>query len=152
MFKKISIHYVIFILAIGALTIVMLFLRSGQQDSFRTKAVLKSGSLEVPVALADTAALRQQGLSDTASLPAGAGMLFVFSAPAVQGFWMKDMQYPLDIVWIDNTMTVVGIAANVMPDTYPQVFYSPAPVQYVLEVNAGYAQLHGIAVGKQFTL
>lgn len=130
----------------------MLFLRSGQQDSFNATAVLKGGSLEVPVALADTTALRQHGLSDTASLPAGVGMLFVFPAPAVQGFWMKDMQYPLDIVWMDSAMTVVGIASNVMPDTYPQVFYSPAPVQYVLEVNAGYAQMHGIAVGKQFTL
>ncbi len=60
---------------------------------------------------------------------------------------MKEMYVPLDIVWLSDTGTIVGIDQAVQPDTYPHVFYPPQPVRYVLEMHAGAAQEHGWKVG-----
>lgn len=94
----------------------------------------------IQVEVADTEALREQGLSDRASLPAGRGMLFVFDEPGDYGFWMRNMRFPLDIVWLEREgegYRAVDITRNVLPDTFPQVFYPPRPVKYVLETNPG---------------
>lgn len=79
-------------------------------------------------------------------------MLFVYSQPSIHQFWMKDMQFPIDIIWIDNGK-VVGITDNVPPPdpntTLNQLptYSSPQPVSAVLEVNAGYAAMYNIMAG-----
>jgi uncharacterized membrane protein (UPF0127 family) len=161
MFKKdFRTHYVISILVIGAVLVVgLLFLRSHHRalvaavvsDSIYNKT-LTAGSLTIPVSVADTEAAREQGLSDTASLPAQAGKLFVFQAPGMPGFWMKDMEYGLDFVWFDSNLKIVSITTDVAANTYPKIFYPSQPVLYVLEVNAGFSAQHNLAVGEQFTL
>jgi uncharacterized membrane protein (UPF0127 family) len=113
---------------------------------------LTSGSLAIPVSIADTEASREQGLSGTPDLPAHDGKLFVFPTSGNQGFWMKDMNYSLDFVWIGSDMKIVGITPNVAADTYPKIFYSPQPVQYVLEVNAGFSAQYRLHQGQQFIL
>jgi uncharacterized membrane protein (UPF0127 family) len=155
MFKNTRIYNVIFILvAVGALTLVVLFLRSRQAVPVQPiqGAVLSTDTVRIPVSIADTSASREQGLSNTLSLPEEKGMLFIFEHDDAYGFWMKDMRYPLDMVWIDSAMKIAGITANVSDKSYPQIFYAPQPVRYVLEVNAGYAAAHSLAVGQQFTL
>ena len=110
---------------------------------------------EVPcleVEIADTPDLQIQGLSGRQSLDEDKGMLFVYEKPAVLGFWMKDMRFPIDIIWLGDDMRVLGIEARVSPDTYPTVFYSPEPVRYVLEVNAGWAERNGITPGNEICL
>src|ERR1700744_2057454 len=102
------------------------------------------GQLEIPVAIADTAAKQQQGLSDTPSLPANDGMLFAFDTPGKIGFWMKDMNYSLDFVWLDNSMKIVAIDTDVTPATYPKIYYPPQDISYVLEVNAGFSTTHNL--------
>jgi uncharacterized membrane protein (UPF0127 family) len=78
-------------------------------------------------------------------------MLFVFSEVATRGFWMRNMSFPIDIVWIDKNKNVIGILEDVDPDTYPNIFFPPSPVKYVLELNAGYADKNGIASGTPLT-
>ena len=56
--------------------------------------------------VADTDASRTLGLSGRDSLDSGAGMLFTFDAPGIYPFWMKDMKFPLDMVWIDSGKVV----------------------------------------------
>jgi uncharacterized membrane protein (UPF0127 family) len=90
---------------------------------------------------------KEKGLGGRFSLPADEGMLFVFSPEGEYGFWMKDTLIPLDIVWIKADKTVAGVAYNVMPDTYPQIFLPPQPILYVLELNASAAEKFGIATG-----
>jgi uncharacterized membrane protein (UPF0127 family) len=90
--------------------------------------------------LAQTPAEQEQGLSGTASLPANTGKLFVFEHPDMYGFWMKDMNYAIDIIWFDENLKIVGIAKNTTPKTYPNVFYPNKNSQYVLEINAGDAE------------
>ena len=109
--------------------------------------MLKVGSTEIRVAYASTEAEQEQGLSGTAPLTSEQGMLFMFSEPSVQSFWMKDMNYPIDIIWIDAGKKVIGVSAGADPSSYPQVYSSVLPAQYVLEVASGFAEANGIVPG-----
>ena len=75
------------------------------------------------------------------------GMLFAFPTPGMMGFWMKDTYIPLDMIWIDQDKTVVGMSENVLPDSYPKIYLPPSPVLYVLEINGGAAARLGINLG-----
>jgi len=109
---------------------------------------LTIGGTTIYVKIADTPALQEHGLSDTASLPPDQGMLFVFPRSGIYAFWMKDMHYSLDMIWMDDNGKVIYIAPNVSPDTYPaQTFSSDKPAKYVLEVNAGFAAQHTVRIG-----
>ncbi len=98
------------------------------------------------VALADEPKEQEQGLSGRTGLAADRGMLFIFPDSAQYGFWMKDMKFPLDIVWIKDNQ-VVGISEKLAPETYPSLFYPPAPVDKVLEINAGQVEKFNIKIG-----
>ncbi len=102
---------------------------------------------EMTIEIADTDAARTQGLSGRTEVPDNYGMLFVFDTPDSYGFWMKDMFVSIDIIWLRDDGTIVGIEDSVSPDTYPQAFNSPEPVRYVLETRAGYARDHGWTIG-----
>ncbi|MEK7501598.1 MAG: DUF192 domain-containing protein [Patescibacteria group bacterium] len=102
---------------------------------------------DIQVEISDTLDKTELGLSNRPSLDPDSGMLFVFSDSEPQSFWMKDMLFPLDIVWINADKKVTGIASNLSPDSYPEAFDSPGEVQYVLELNAGGANNFGIATG-----
>lgn len=104
-------------------------------DACTQEFVLHEKSLEVCVA--NTDALREQGLSNTPSLAPGKGMLFEFEEAGQYGFWMKDMNYPIDIIWIDENLQEVFRAESVPADSYPKIFNSPVPAKYVLETNPG---------------
>ncbi len=117
-----------------------------------SEATLVSGDLHIPVTIADTQEEQEQGLSGTVSLPENTGKLFVFKDPGVYGFWMKDMQYPLDLIWIDSSMHIIDINKDVTPQTYPNVFYPPQQVLYVLEVNSGFSTTHHMEVNQLLAL
>lgn len=110
------------------------------------------GESWLTVEVADTELARERGLSGRASLKEGTGLLFVFDKDGTWGIWMKDMNFPIDIVWLDASGVVVSVAAEVSPDTYPEVFYPSALARYVLEVPAGYAEKAGIAEGVKIVL
>jgi uncharacterized membrane protein (UPF0127 family) len=117
------------------------------------KQVIHIGTAKLTVELAENAATWEKGLSDRPLLDPDTGMLFVFPRLHIPLFWMKDMKFPLDIIWIaDNT--VVGIDKNVpIPDGGKLPTYSPkVPVDKVLEVPAGYSDNNGIAEGSELTL
>lgn len=111
--------------------------------------VIEVGGVRVTVEVADTDALRVQGLSGRTALPEGSGMLFVFERDDAWGIWMKDMRFAIDILWADKDGVVTTIIASISPDTYPQVFSPALPARYVLELPAGFAAKHGIAKGAQ---
>ena len=83
------------------------------------------------------------------SLPADAGMLFVFPDEASRTFWMKHTLIPLDMLFISADKRVVSIQHDAAPCitlTCP-LDSSNGKAMYVLEVNAGFAKQHGISVG-----
>lgn len=101
----------------------------------------------IRVAIADTPALQELGLGNRNGLGANEGMLFIFPTDSEYAFWMKDMYFSIDMVWISNAGKIVYMAQNVSPQTYPENFVPTSPARYVLELNAGYAQAHGFKVG-----
>ena len=90
-----------------------------------------------------------QGLSGMPSLPASRGYLFVSSKPEQIYIWMKDMNFPIDIYWLDENEIVVHKSANVSPSTYPESFTSPGLAQYVVETTVGAVD---ISLGERFEL
>jgi uncharacterized membrane protein (UPF0127 family) len=97
----------------------------------------------------DTKPSRELGLSGRGSLPKDGGMLFGFDRPGVYGFWMKDMKFSLDLIWIDSNGQVVTIERDVKPETYPTVFKNSVNALYVLEIAAGEAEKKGIFLGSK---
>lgn len=125
------------LLALFALLSPSLFFKPPTAD-------LNVGGQKLSLDIASTDAARQQGLSDRNSLPADRGMLFVFSQPGKQCFWMKDMRFSLDMVFLNSKKQIVHIEPNIAPNTYPKNYCADS-AQYVIELNAGVAaklQLH----------
>lgn len=108
---------------------------------------VRIGGRVIDVDLADTPALQQQGLSGVERLDEGTGMLFVFEETAPRPFWMKDMNFPIDIIWIDENFNIVYIKNNATPESYLEVFTPETHARYVLEVAAGFAVENDIKVG-----
>ena len=108
----------------------------------------------VDVEVADTDALRTLGLSNRKYLGDYNGMLFVFEKDVSNPFWMKDTYINLDIIFIDQKGFIVDIKKNNEPcttDSCPHIFPSTT-YRYVLEVNGGFSDLNGVAVGQSMVL
>ncbi len=117
--------------------------------------VVEVGGAAFKVEVSDDAEERSQGLSGRDPLPDDGGMLFVYQEPVVPGFWMRQMRFPLDFVWIGDDCTVADVTPDVpapepgTPESELTLYRPSAPVLYNLEVNAGTAARHGIGVGDE---
>ncbi|MDP3901511.1 MAG: DUF192 domain-containing protein [bacterium] len=100
------------------------------------------------VEIADTIASRTKGLSGREQLADNRGMYFIFDKPAIYSFWMKGMNFPLDIIWISDNR-VVGFMKNALPDDSdkPDIYTAPGLVDRVLEINAGLVERLDIRIG-----
>jgi uncharacterized membrane protein (UPF0127 family) len=104
--------------------------------------------VRLSVEVADTPAERGRGLSGREMLPENSGMLFVFDTPGRYGFWMYGMKFPLDIIWIDESLKVVYFVENAQPCVnICETYEPPADALYVLEVNAGFVKKYGLKTG-----
>src|SRR5919107_4775309 len=97
--------------------------------------------LNINVSLAETPEQQTKGLSIKNTLGENEGMLFVFDTPKKNSFWMKDMKFPIDIIWISSNHTIIHIEKSLSP-CISFLFcpsYSPEEnSQFVLEVNSNY--------------
>jgi len=96
---------------------------------------------------------RIKGLSNKANLPKNEGLLFIFNEEGFHGIWMKDMNFPIDIAWLNKDKRIIYIKENIEPDTFPTVFSPEKNIfneksLYVLEVNAGFFSEKNINVGE----
>ena len=114
-------------------------------------------NIVIPVEIADTPALEAKGLSGRSSLDANSGMLFTVDPKNNEPiFWMKNMLIHLDIIWIKDNR-IIKIDANIpapvsgTTDKDLTLYKSPGPVDYVLEVNAGFTFSNNIKVGDTVT-
>jgi uncharacterized membrane protein (UPF0127 family) len=113
--------------------------------------VVRIGTVALTVELAVTPEERIRGLSGRNEIGAD-GLLFIFPESADHGIWMKDMHFPIDIIWIGDDLTVVHIERNVHPETYPKVFRPRVPARYVLETESHVADTFGFAVGQSVVI
>ena len=88
------------------------------------------------------------GLSNKSSIKENEGMLFVLSPSSRRGFWMKDMKFPIDVIWLNENKEIVYIKKNLMPCvTNCPVYYPDRESKYVLEVVAGFVDKQNLKVG-----
>lgn len=118
----------------------------------RPTTTLQNEGRKYRLEIVTTAAAQEKGLGGRKNMATDHGMIFVFSKPATQCFWMKDMQFSLDMIWLDSTKRVTKVAANISPATYPEKYCSDVTTKYVIELNAGEAEKAGIGVGDTLRL
>jgi hypothetical protein len=103
------------------------------------------GRHAVSVEIARTDPERAKGLMNRRELAPDAGMLFLFDETAPHAFWMKNTLISLDMIFIAEDGRVVGVVERAVPgDLSPR---SAGPSRYVLEVNGGWAEAHGVRAG-----
>lgn len=104
------------------------------------------GVARFTVEIARTKAQRELGLMNRTTMPASAGMLFVFDTPTHAQFWMKDTLIPLDMIFVDPAGVVSRVKANARPQDL-SIIDGGSNVKFVVEINAGLAAALGIAPG-----
>ncbi len=109
--------------------------------------VIVIGDTALTVEIADTVEKRAQGLSGREKLKKNTGMFFVFDEPDKYGFWMKDMKFNIDIIWLNSHGQIIYMKESVSPDTYPETFTPDQEALYVLEVPAGFAAEKHLELG-----
>jgi uncharacterized membrane protein (UPF0127 family) len=137
----------------GAMVFLAYFWQGNQMGSlFSPGTLIHVGKTSVIVEIVRTEEARERGLSGRDALSPGHGMLFMFESEGLPGIWMKDMKFPIDIIWADKDGAIVTIARKVAPESYPAVFTPKSPSLYVLEVPPGFADQYGIAEGDKIVL
>jgi uncharacterized membrane protein (UPF0127 family) len=115
-----------------------------------SEGVSFDNGIEVIVEIAQTPAQLQTGLMNREYLHENTGMLFIFKSEEKHSFWMKNMSFPIDIIWINANLKIVDITNEALPcRVEPCPTYTPSvPTKYVLEVPAGFAQKNLIETGQ----
>ncbi len=151
---KRGILIILFIVAIILTTIFMLIGKkeavSEQQNPPPIPSLSINGHL-INLEIADTVQKRTAGLSGRSSLPQDTGMLFIFDSPQKYQFWMYEMKFPLDFIWLDGNK-VVQIDENVPApaENGPIAAISPKyAADKILEVNVGFIESTGIKAGDE---
>jgi len=119
------------------------FQKEGTLTIFPTS---NSSPLFLDIEVAENDAERMRGLMDRYNLPENAGMLFIFEKDEPRSFWMKNTFISLDIIYINSNKEIVSIQKYTQPKTTSSI-PSEKPAMYVLEVNAGFTDSHGIKPG-----
>lgn len=128
--------------------IFLIFLFNISQKSGEIKIVKIAGQ-DIKVELAKTIEVQQLGLSGREKLAENAGMLFVFDKIGKYYFWMKDMKFPIDMIWIDENMKVIFIKKDAKSTSPLQNFGPDIDSKYVLEVNANFSEKNNLKVGDE---
>ena len=105
--------------------------------------------------VADTDDKRSKGLSGVENMFENQGMLFIFNYPSKQGFWMKEMMFPLDIIWLDSNYSVIHIEKKLQPCMsvlFCSVYSPSSDAKYVLETISGFTDLHSVNEGDKIKI
>lgn len=99
---------------------------------------VRVGAQRFLVEVAATDATRLRGLSGRERLAPDTGMWFVPPEVGEPGFWMRDMRFPIDLIWVSPERKVVGsVTLPVCRNDSCPISQPPSPVAYVLEIEAG---------------
>ena len=139
--------YIVFTLTVAVAVIVMFFAFNTKSKSY---AVINGHSFDIEMAITDSQ--KSKGLAKYEKIPESFGMLFLFGKADYYSFWMKNMKFPIDILWIDSTGKIVHIEKNLQPCVFllPCPSYSPHDDSlYVLEVISNFTNKFDINIGDQ---
>lgn len=123
--------------------------------SARNQKIADIKGHRISLEIADDETEQRKGLSARDSLPKDKGMLFKFKKADTHTFWMKDMRFPIDIIFINNDK-IVTIYENVQPENDKNanlsLYTSTKPADKVIELNAGLAKEFGLKTGETLRL
>ncbi|MAG12289.1 hypothetical protein CL630_00550 [bacterium] len=148
-----------FVITLIVIAALLVFGAAVSFDVFSLNSAIKNGfnnnkkyplTIEdtvIQVEVANTAVKRVIGLSERESLPFDEGLLFVFNEPGKHPFWMKDMNFSIDIIWVNEHFFVVDVTEGIIPATFPEIFEPIERIKYVLEVNAGFVAKNSVQRG-----
>jgi hypothetical protein len=123
-----------------------------QEVAFKKEGILKiyksEGTLvkQLEIEIADNEYETQTGLMYRKAMNQNRGMLFVFPNSKLRAFYMKNTQFPLDIIYIDEDLKIVSFQENAQPFDEASL-PSQVAAKYVLEINGGLAEQWGLDVG-----
>ncbi len=132
------------------LTSEITFTKEGELSLFNLKDSVPSLINKIDIEIADNEYQIQTGLMYRKSMQDDQGMLFIFPEEATRSFYMKNTEFPLDIIFIDSNNKVVSIQKNAQPLNESSLS-SEGPAQYVLEVNAGLSDQWKLKKGDSIT-
>lgn len=112
-----------------------------------------SSEICISAEIAKTDEEKSLGLMHRESLEKTKGMLFPYESEEIRAFWMKNMNFPIDIIWLDKDKKIVYIHENVQQcAAEPCQLYAPDKnAMYVLEVNANFSRDNNLSIGKEVT-
>ena len=141
---------ILYFLLVLVILIFFIFILPKNNRSFPVNEIksVEVAHQKIKVDVVYTPETRAQGLSGRESLAENAGMLFVFDNPSDYSFWMKDMNFSIDIIWIDEDMKITYIKKNATPESYPEGFSPKEKTsKYVLEVFSGFSDKYNLTEG-----
>ena len=135
----------------GLILVVVLFIfyfKYLEKNSNYSTGFIEINQKIINIEIASSPINQYFGLSKRKSLCADCGMLFIFTDKQIREFVMRNMEFPLDIIFIADGR-IINIAENLEPEGNNPInkYKSIAPADKVLELNGGYCQKHGIEVG-----
>ncbi len=107
---------------------------------------MKIGNQKYDLFVSNTIEKRIKGLSNSPYILRNEGMIFIYENPGIYKFWMKSMNYPIDIIYVYGNI-VIDIFENVSPDSYPNLIIPNNKADKVIELNAGEVERNGIKIG-----
>lgn len=147
--KKIRVKIILFVLFLLLFCICIFFvLNSSSEFKGYEKKRIRINDKVFTVYISDIDEKRTKGLSGVKKLKPNEGMMFVWDMPDYRYFWMKDMNFSLDFVFIRNSK-VVDMLENISPETYPKSFTSSEKSDRVIEFSSGTVKYNNIRKGYQ---
>ena len=117
------------------------------------KIFIQRGAEQVAVFNAEIVSDRkalQQGLSGRSPMPDDRGMLFILDSSVEHFFWMKGMEFPIDILFFAEDKSLTKVLPKIMPCKECPTYKAPVHTAYALEINAGLAEALGVKTGDRF--
>jgi len=133
-----------------AAALVLLLLISGTVLWWRMsqgESLLRLDGQSYQFTVMRTDAELEKGLSGTKSLASNQAMVFAFPHDDKWSMWMKGMNYPIDIVWLNVDKEVIYTVKDAQPSSYPQKFTPDQAAKYVIELPSGTVAKLGIQNG-----
>ena len=130
-------------------TIIIIFLlisASSFHDNFRySRVYINEDFLKAEIASTDRQ--RREGLSGRENIAEDEALILEFDKEGYHPIWMKDMNFSIDVIWLNSNKEIVDFKKNLSPDSYPQTFTPQRRAKYVLEVKSGFIEREDLNIG-----
>lgn len=151
MMQKVQLMLIVLLIPLGLLYWYTQH-EGGLKDFFAVTPVMHIDGVPLRVQVSATDEERRQGLSGREQLDGLEGMLFVFPESGYHSIWMKDMRFPIDIIWIDESLQIIQIDKEVSPESYPRTYRPKRPAKYVVETNVHFSDTYSFKEGDSVAL